>query len=593
MILSNTSLLLLSFLILVSVMVQNLSHIMSCEDCSLSKTFTHNDNIVNITDSFTNLFWFLQISDIHISIFHDKSRISEFHKFCNETVDIIHPSLVIASGDLTDAKEKNELGSQQYEEEWQHYWNTLQSTHITNKTIWLDTRGNHDNFNLPSLDSHTNFYRKYSIQGQTYPRSYVYHLTPQDHPPVAFVALDACLDPGPRRPFNFIGVLDTSEIEHVEGIVRDNVNMSHSVWFGHYPTSTILSQGYQHVRDIMSKDKTAVAYLCGHLHQLGGAVPHMYTRQQNGILELELADWKNSRTFRVAAFDHGLFSFVDVPHGQWPVILITNPKHAQFLSPREPVKSMLHSKHIRILVFSPADIREVSIRLDSDTEWSPCRHVSGPLYVHQWDPSLYSEHIHTLHVRAVDVTGSTTTQSQPFSLDGTRIPFQFLPRLLLMVNVTTFFQLCFGLLILACVVILCYLRSTSYYVSRGSRSCHPITRINFVNIWLRKLTLVANIDSFFYFLALFPVYLAIGTRERINLSSASSHLKALRPISLPVFQVIPLHIIYLRNKRQRYILRVHSLVYLKGREILAVLPKIPIIPTHIKAQVPSPSPSSK
>ncbi|XP_026682873.1 transmembrane protein 62-like [Diaphorina citri] len=171
---------------------------------------------------------------------------------------------------------------------------------------------------------------------------------------------------------------------------------------------------------------------------------------------------------------------------------------------------MLHSKHIRILVFSPADIREVSIRLDSDTEWSPCRHVSGPLYVHQWDPSLYSEHIHTLHVRAVDVTGSTTTQSQPFSLDGTRIPFQFLPRLLLMVNVTTFFQLCFGLLILACVVILCYLRSTSYYVSRGSRSCHPITRINFVNIWLRKLTLVANIDSFFYFLALFPVYLAIG-----------------------------------------------------------------------------------
>ncbi|XP_026682870.1 transmembrane protein 62-like [Diaphorina citri] len=326
MILSNTSLLLLSFLILVSVMVQNLSHIMSCEDCSLSETFTHNDNIVNITDSFTNLFWFLQISDIHISIFQDKSRISEFHKFCNETVDIIHPSLVIASGkytlgDLTDAKEKNELGSQQYEEEWQHYWNTLQSTHITNKTIWLDTRGNHDNFNLPSLDSHTNFYRKYSIQGQTYPRSYVYHLTPRDHPPVAFVALDACLDPGPRRPFNFIGVLDTPEIEHVEGIVRDNVNMSHSVWFGHYPTSTILSQGYQHVRDIMSKDKSAVAYLCGHLHQLGGAVrdimrkdksavaylcghlhqlggavPHMYTRQQNGILELELADWKNSRT---------------------------------------------------------------------------------------------------------------------------------------------------------------------------------------------------------------------------------------------------------------------------------------------------------
>lgn len=47
----------------------------------------------------------------------------------------------------------------------------------------------------------------------------------------------------------------------------------------------------------MAQDKKAVAYLCGHLHQLGGAVPHMYTRQQNGILELELADWKHSRMY--------------------------------------------------------------------------------------------------------------------------------------------------------------------------------------------------------------------------------------------------------------------------------------------------------
>lgn len=510
MILSNTSLVLLTLLILVSVMIQNLSHIISCQDCSLSESVTYNENVVNITDSFDSLFWFVQISDIHISIFQDESRISEFYQFCNETVDTIKPSVVIASGDLTDAKAKNELGSQQYEEEWQHYWNTLHNTHVTEKTIWLDTRGNHDNFNLPSLSSPVNFYRKYSVQGKTYARSYVYHLTLPNQQDIAFVALDACLDPGPRRPFNFIGVLDTPEIERVESIIRSNANSTYSIWFGHYPTSTILSQGSRHVRDIMAQDKKAVAYLCGHLHQLGGAVPHMYTRQQNGILELELADWKHSRIFRVAAFDHGLFSFTDVPHGQWPIILVTNPKHAQFLSPKEPVKSMLHSKHIRILVFSRSELREVAVRLNSDSQWKPCRHVSGPLYVVPWEPSLYASGIHTLHVKAVDSTGSTTIISHPFSLDGTRIPFNFLPRLLLMANVTTFFQLCFGLLILASVVVLSYLRSSSYHVSMGSRSCHPITRINFINIWLRKLTLAANMDSFYYFLALFPVYLAIG-----------------------------------------------------------------------------------
>ncbi|KAL1463590.1 hypothetical protein WDU94_015330, partial [Cyamophila willieti] len=173
----------------------------------------------------------------------------------------------------------------------------------------------------------------------------------------------------------------------------------------------------------------------------------------------------------------------------------------------------LHIHSYRILVFSPSKVSEVSIKLDSETEWKTCRHVEGPLYVHSWDPSLYKEDIHTLHVRAVDESGRESSVSHPFSLDGTRIPFPVLSRLLLMVNVTIFFQLCFGVLILACVVMLCYLRSTSYYVSNGLRAWHPITRMNFVNIWLRKLTLVANIDSFFYFLALFPVYLVIGKFE--------------------------------------------------------------------------------
>ena len=36
-------------------------------------------------------------------------------------------------------------------------------------------------------------------------------------------------------------------------------------------------------------------YVCGHLHTLGGLMPHMYSRQKTGYLELELADWKDQR----------------------------------------------------------------------------------------------------------------------------------------------------------------------------------------------------------------------------------------------------------------------------------------------------------
>jgi hypothetical protein len=55
----------------------------------------------------------------------------------------------------------------------------------------------------------------------------------------------------------------------------------------------------------------------------------------------------------VAAVDYGLFSFVDVKHNDWPVILITNPKSALFSSPAiEPLHLIENSTHIRWSIFN-------------------------------------------------------------------------------------------------------------------------------------------------------------------------------------------------------------------------------------------------
>lgn len=51
--------------------------------------------------------------------------------------------MVLASGDLTDAKDRDLLGSRQYEDEWKIYNEILNQTNVRNKTLWMDIRGNH------------------------------------------------------------------------------------------------------------------------------------------------------------------------------------------------------------------------------------------------------------------------------------------------------------------------------------------------------------------------------------------------------------------------------------------------------------------
>lgn len=286
----------------------------------------------------SHLMWFLQISDLHISIFGDQQRIEQFREFVSRTLDTIRPAVVLASGDLTDAKDSDHLGSRQYRDEWEIYRDILHRADVRNRTVWLDIRGNHDNFNVPGDGSAQNYFRTYSVQGAQHARSYMRQVVAgTGGERYTFIAVDACLEPGPKRPFNFIGVLTAQDARQLQRLADEAhaAGGDYTIWFGHYPTSCIVTEesGAAGLRRLIGSHRESVVYMCGHLHQLGGAVPRMYTLQRDGFLELELGDWKSNRTYRLAAIDHGMFSFVDVQHGQWPVVLVTNPKNALYHLP--------------------------------------------------------------------------------------------------------------------------------------------------------------------------------------------------------------------------------------------------------------------
>ncbi len=85
-----------------------------------------------------------QITDIHLSVHFDKKkRGPDLLRFCTEYIDIIKPSVVLATGDLTDSRTKGLMGSTQFVEEWILYSDILNKCKVNQKTHWLDIKGNH------------------------------------------------------------------------------------------------------------------------------------------------------------------------------------------------------------------------------------------------------------------------------------------------------------------------------------------------------------------------------------------------------------------------------------------------------------------
>ncbi|KAF9935933.1 Transmembrane protein 62 [Modicella reniformis] len=388
------------------------------------------DEDIVMGDSKDGIFYFIQVSDLHISSFR-KASTANFYTFLSTALPLVEPAFVVVTGDLTDAKDKHLVGSMQYMDEWVTYRDALEESGVLTKrngSFWHDLRGNHDCFNVPRWDSKENLFSSMSASKAP---GFMFDVK-ANYGKYAFIGIDACPQPGPARPYNFFGLFETPDMDYLKQRLARTQGSNHTFVFSHYPVTTTMFGETSEGESFADLSASFSVYMCGHLHKLDwGLGEVLKSYQPSHFLELEVGDMKQHGIYRIMVVDHDMISFSDVSmpmitipsvlmpsrkevqnvgqesqskqNGESsgeknkrrpalgprlptnPIVVVTNPKDSRYLIPKhEPASRIGTSTHIRFLAWTDNQVPEgdheyvrkdiaIRIKIDGKTHDSPVR----------------------------------------------------------------------------------------------------------------------------------------------------------------------------------------------------------------------------
>lgn len=432
-------------------------------------------------EKLNNIFWFIQVTDLHISSFGVGDGLRNFAYFLSKTIPSINPLFVVVTGDLTDAKERRGLGSRQQKAEWILYKSLLEKSGYYDKPdFWFDIRGNHDCFNVAGWNSEQNYFLTHSRKKE----STYFHVFELPFGRYGLTAIDGCPSFGAARPFNFFGTFTTEKMDslqkHLQELKAKRVRKS--IIISHYPIGTMQFAKASDGSSFASLTSEVTAYLSGHLHRLiKGLGRNLYAVRKSGILDLELNDLKDNGIFRIASFDHDLFSFIDTKIDKMPFILLTNPVDHCSMTTRQDRDTILRSTHIRVLLFSTAEITNVFALLNGQKIELQRNLPDQPLFAAPWNPIDYLYGENKIFIAAQDSFGNSNKIFSKFRLDCNKSHFGTFGECLMRIPLAKIFKCAFwiGYIFLSVLIAMpMVLKSLKWTKARSKRDPYRLSNIS-------------------------------------------------------------------------------------------------------------------
>ncbi|XP_010916512.1 putative metallophosphoesterase At3g03305 [Elaeis guineensis] len=402
--------------------------------------------------------WVVQVSDLHLSAFHPE-RAEDLVSRLASALRVIRPSLLLITGDITDAKNKRRTSTRQDETEWIQYRDTMDAivrlSGIDRRTIF-DIRGNHDKYGVPYVGHKLDFFSTYSVSSQQNRLSTIQSISLLGRErKYIFLGIDDTIGTGIRGPSNLFGHPTDKRMDILESELQYSDNYSGSlvtkIVFGHFPMSFTASSERGKRYESIFANHSVSAYICGHLHaKFGKQLWRLHTVELTSNVkepeivkqfwEWEVGDWKDSRLIRILAIDAGEVSFLDLEfldkhkllEDFETTILITYPTDSRNMN-RIKTDSQSFRNDINALIFSPQPIINVTARVfDSFRDFKMVEEIplqvatnSGtqkPLFHAKWNADNYrsvSATRYWLQVFVIDSQGKEiASQPRPFSVEG-------------------------------------------------------------------------------------------------------------------------------------------------------------------------------